>query len=252
MGDALAIDILGVEFNRDAPDGDGITRTVAFSEDSADVQGGSVNPTGRHGVALLPQFFGANTVNPTGRVTAPTRALAEAAREELRALGVGVEGDIIWHETVPKFLTVTRAPSPPKISRPSGFSASTQQSFVWDIVFTAAFPFLRSVTTSTQTFAAPSTHALVNAGTQAAYPVVTTTSSGSVDIVIGGRHFVTTGVPLGTEIDMWARTVTGPDGSSLYTAKTPASEWLALPPGSTPTQQAGTAGLAFVWHDTYL
>src|SRR3546814_6443698 len=91
-------------------------------------------------------------------------------------------------------------------------------------------PLKRAVTERTQSLASGGSASLTNDGRSAAYPVATLTSGGTVDLVIGTRHFTTTALPVGAVVDLWARTNTAADGSSLYGTKSAASEWLVLPP----------------------
>jgi hypothetical protein len=51
---------------------------------------------------------------------------------------------------------------------------------------------------------------------------------------------------------MWARTIRTSSGVDVTPwPKVPATEWLAIPPGSQSVQQAGTAALSIVTSDTY-
>lgn len=243
MADALQIDLGTIECNVGI-DADGIEWNAAMVDDLPDVRGGQVLPTGRHGTSLAAILRGGRTFAPEGVVVAPTQTLAWDAIERLRAFGFQVDIDIVWHETVPKFVTVTQRAAA-KTSDPVGGV------FEYQLDLIAAYPFRRALTGTTTPVGAGATVPLTNNGTVAAHPVVTTTSAGAVDFSIGGRSFTTDTVPSGTVIDMWARTIT--DGSGVAVSPWPkhsAAEWLAIPAGTTNLVNAGVA-LSVSWHDTY-
>lgn len=241
---ARAIDMLGIECNV-GPDGDGVLWSVAFIDDAPDSAMGRVAPTGRHGLGLGPLFRHGRTLAPEGSVEAPTQALAEAAAERLRALGLNGEGDIVWYEDVPKFLTVTQVDAAKLTDPIDGW-------FEFDLRMLAPFPFRRAVTEKTELLTDAGPYSLVNDGTMPAYPVITVVMDGTVDLVIAGRHFTTDTLPAGAVIDMWARTIVDSAGDPITPwPKHSETEWLALPTGSTSVDQFGIATLDFTHHDTY-
>ena len=240
--DALHVDLLGIQCNT-GPDTDGIEWTYRTADDEPEIRLGLLLPTGRHGVSIGPSLRGGRRVSPAGMVKAPTQTLAWEARERLAVLGSDGEGDIVWHETVPKFLTVTQA-GPALIRQP------VDGNFDYELDLIAAFPFRRALTGTTLPIGAGTT-ALTNNGTVAAFPVITTTAAGAVDFTIDGRSFTTDAVPSGTVVDMWARTITDGSGATLEPwPKHSAAEWLAIPRGSDDLINAGVP-LLVSWHDTY-
>ena len=241
--EALQVDLLGIQCNA-GPDADGIEWTYRTADDQSEMRLSTLLPTGRHGLSVGSNLRGGRRVNPTGLVMAPTQALAWEARERLAALGFGVEGDIVWHEAVPKFLTVTQA-GPALLRQPA---AGT---FEYELDLIAAFPFRRALTGTTLPVGSGAPVELTNNGTVPAYPVIATTSSGAIDFTIDGRSFTTDSVPSGTVIDMWARTITDGSGATLEPwPKHSAAEWLAIPRGSVDLVNSGAA-LSVSWHDTY-
>ena len=249
MSVGIQIDVLGIECNTDTPDADGVLWDCGPIDGwaSADTRGGALSPTGRHGLARLNQLHGGRPLRAFGTTKAPSQAAAWDAYYRLAAiLDLNAESDVIVYEPVPKFVTASLAPgNPPKMEDPvDGF-------FQWDLALVAAFPFKRAVTGTTTAIGSGGSATLVNGGRIAAYPTATVASGGTVDLTIGTRHFTTTDLPVGAVVDMWARTITAADGSSLYGTKSAASKWLALPPGSSLGGQGGMAGLDLTWHDTY-
>ena len=244
------IDLGDIDCNTGTP-ASGVFWSCGWPEgwDSPEQRGGILEPTGRDGAAGLAPWWSARVLVIKGACRASSAANAWNAYYLLTSGLPGLRGEmeLVVHEPTPKGLTAVQH-APPKAD-PRGINSGNQ--FQWQLTLRADYPLKRVLTPTTGTLAASTTSSFTNGGTDAAYPVVTTTSSGTVDIVIGGRHFTTTSVASGTVIDMWARTVTAAGGSSLYSAKTPASEWLALPPGATSVSNAGTAALAFAWSDTY-
>lgn len=246
MADAVRIDVFGIECNTDVPDANGVRWTVRTSEDDPDVTGGRLNPTGRHGAALLPQLRGVRAWAPTGMAFASTQEAAFAAREQLRAIGFGgAEGDIVWHETVPKFVTVTQQDA-------ALVTPPVDGELNYGLALVSAFPFRRAVEEKTVTLTGIGPETVVNDGTVPAFPMVTVVMAGNVDLVIGGRHFTTDVLPDDAVIDMWARTIKDSSGVDISPwPKHSETEWLAVPPGSNSVEQLGVATLDFTIHDTY-
>ena len=241
--DALQLDLGTIECNVGV-DADGIEWNAVLVDDIVNVRGGQIAPTGRHGVSLTPNLRGGRLFAPEGSVVAPTQALAWDAIERLRALGFDESFDIVWHETVPKFVTVTQR-------GPASTDDPIRGVFEYKLDLIAAYPFRRALTGTTLPASSGATVELTNNGTVPAHPVITTTGSGAVDFTIGGRSFTTDSVPSGTVIDMWARTIT--DGSGVTIEPWPkhsAAEWLAIPRGSVDLVNSGAA-LSVSWHDTY-
>lgn len=241
----MRIDVLGLECNTDTPDADGVLWDCGPIDGwaSASIRGGSISPTGRHGMAMLTALWGGRGLRASGWAKAPTQAAAWDAYYRMAAiLDLNESGELVVYEPTPKKLIVALDPTQePKMSDP------VAGEFDWDLALVAAFPFKMAATDQTGTLSGSAT--LTNGGRAAAYPTFTTTGSGAVSITIAGRTFTTDTVPSGTVIDMWARTVTGPDGSSLYGAKTPESEWLALPPGASTVT---ASGVSYSFADTYV
>ena len=241
-------DLFGTPANSTVPDADGNVWTVASSEgwDAPDQRTQLMSPTGLHGQRILNPYAEGRSVVLEGLVLAPSEAAAWKAYDRLTSAmpGLGGSGDIVAYEPVPKSLTVVQA-GPPRVSKPLGGTIS------YRLTLLAEYPWKRALSQGTEAIAAGGTGVLTATGTFPAAFEVTLTSGGTVDLVIGTRHFTTTALPSGAVIDMGARTITAADGSSLYGAKTAASEWLALPPGTTTIEQDGTAALDLTWHDTY-
>jgi hypothetical protein len=248
MSTALVRSILGLSCNSDTPDSDGVVWTCSRVEgwDAAEIRQSSLTPTGRHGIALGAAFRGGRPLRATGLALAPNQTAAWAAYNRLAAiLDVNQTGQLITYEPTPKQITVALSDKPLISSPLNGH-------FTWDLSLIAPVPFKTATTSTTTTLAGGATTTIANAGTSAAYPVVTVTSSGTVDLVIGGRHFTTSSLASGVYIDMWARTIRTSSGVDVTPwPKVPATEWLAIPPGSQSVQQAGTAALSIVTSDTY-
>lgn len=247
MSDAIQIDIAGIVCNTDTPDADGVLWECAPIEGwaSAEIRTGKLTPTGQHGTSPLRSLYDGRPVRAFGIAQAPDQSTAWDVCDMLAALlDLNESGDLIAYEGVPKRLTVTIA-GPPKISDP------VNGLVLWDLDLLAAFPYKTILTPLVTPIGAASSDTVTNGGTVAAYPAITLTSGGTVDLVIGGRHFTTDTLPSGAVIDMWSRTVTDGADVSLYAAKDPASEWLALPKGAPLVAQDGTAGLDFTTYDTY-
>lgn len=250
---SLPITIFDLECNTDVPDANGVQWSCLMDGWAGfDLRTGSMEPTGRDGLALLQAFRGGKPMRFTGNAFASSEADAWAGYYAFAGMfGINDDGDIIADEPgVPKKVSA-RVSAAPLISTPLG----THQSWTmkWDLAFMAPFP-LKTAATANATVSLSSgvSWPLLNAGTAAAYPVVTATSSGTVDLVIGGRHFITDTLASGTVIDMWERTIRDGSGNDVSPwPKNPASEWLAVPAGGVSAQQLGTAGLSVVTYDTY-
>lgn len=256
MGDALLmtrtrIDLGSIQCNTGTAV-DGVLWSCGWPEgwDSPSQRGGTLDPTGRDGSAGLASFWSGRELVIPGRCIATTEANAWAAFDLVISSLPGIRGemDLVVHETTPKGLTVVQHGQPR--ADPVGINMS--RTFLWQITVRADRPLKEAVTAKTDTVAAGATEAFVNDGTAAAYPVIAVTSAGTVDLVIGGRHFTTTSLAVGAYIDMWARTIKDSGGVDITPwPKLAATEWLAFPPGSTSVQQAGTAALSITHHDTY-
>lgn len=246
----VQIDLGDIECNTGTPV-DGVLWTCGWPEgwDSAEQEGGSLKPTGRDGGAGLANWWKARQLVVNGRCKASTEAQAWAAFNLVVSGLPGIRGemDVVVHETTAKGLTVVQHGNPR--ANPRGITAD--RSFTWQLSLRADNPNKTALTATTTSLAASASATLTNNGTTAAYPVITTTSSGTVDLVIGGRHFTTASVVSGVVIDMWARTLVDGSGDPIYAAKTPESEWLALPVGGTSVTNSGTAALSISFYDTY-
>lgn len=248
-GNAARVDLFGTEANTRTPDVNGCIWSAWFEAgwDSPEVRARALDPTGRHGTELPPSLYGGRPVTIAGSVKAPNMAAAWDAYEQVISSmpGLNETGAVVVHQhSTPRQLIVRQA-GKNRAAEPR----SNYFKFLLNLI--APMPFKLGTTERSQALTSGSTASLVNDGRHAAYPTVTLTSGGTVDLVIGTRHFTTAALPAGAVVDMWARTITAADGSSLYGTKTAASEWLALPPGSTLVGQDGTAALDLTWHDTY-
>jgi phage-related protein len=249
----IQIDLVGIECNTDTADADGVTWECGPVDgwSGPDSRKRSLAPSGRHGLFTGSGFYEGRPLRIQGAAYGPpgdsTQAAAWAAYNRLAALlDVNDEGDLIVYEPTPKLVTVQIAPgTTPLISDP------VNNLIEWDFSLLAPHPFKTALTPTVTSLAGGASTTLTNAGTKPAYPVITTTSSGTVDLVIGGRHFTTGTLPIGAVIDMWERTLVDGSGDPLPTAKTPESEWLALPVGGTGVDQDGTAALSISHYATF-
>lgn len=251
MSLGIQIDVLGLECNTDVADTDGVIWECEPVDgwSSATLRRGALDPTGRHGVSPLVQFRGGRPLAIKGAASGPhgdpTQAAAWAAYNRLASiLDTNESGDVIVYEPTPKLVTAT-------LDGESFISDPVNNQIQWDLKLVASFPYKTALTPTVTSLAASASTTLTNNGTAAAYPVVTATSSGTVDLVIGGRHFTTASVASGVVIDMWARTLVDGSGDPVYAAKTPESEWLSLPRGGTSVSNAGTAALSIAHYHTY-
>lgn len=246
----LPISIFDLDCNTDTPDANGVTWSCTMDGwSNSDIQSGSLDPTGRHGLSLLQQWRRGKPMQFTGLAKAASESDAWDGYYAFAAMfDVNTDGDVVAQEPTPKQIRA-RISASPLISTPRG----TGQSWTmrWDVQLVAEFPYKTALTPTTTPLAASASTTLTNNGTAAAYPVVTTTSIGTVDLVIGGRHFTTASVASGVVIDMWARTLVDGSGDPVYAAKTPESEWLSLPRGGTSVTNAGTAALSIAHYHTY-
>lgn len=214
----------------------------------APAQRGSVSdPTGLSGVVQAGAYHGGRQLIVRGEVWADTREDAWAAyyRATGGMPGLGQYGDLIVYEDVPKMLRVTQG-APPIVTSPVGGF------FTFELTLLAEYPY--KTTTADEapvTILAGDDVTFTGGGNWPAEIVVTTTSSGTVDLEAGGLALTSSTVPSGTVFDSRDFTVTGPGGEDLFDALIPGFQWPAVIPASNTYVQSGTANLALVRRKTF-
>lgn len=254
---AMVWDLFGIPANSDVPDSDGCIWTVASSDgwDAPDQRTGFVSPTSLHGQLATNQYADGRPVVMEGLILAPNEAAAWAAYDRVGSSMPGLlgEGDITAYEPVPKFLTVVQD-APPRVSKPASLDPSGRISMRYRLTLRAEYPWKRAVTAEDPVaINAGATVPFTGGGNWPAEIVVTTTSSGTVNLTASGLSLTASTVPSGTVFDSMpgAFSVTGPSSEDLFSAMLPGFQWPAVVPGSNSFVNSGTANLVLSYYPTY-
>jgi hypothetical protein len=240
------VTLAGLPMDGSTADAAGVKWTVeeVVGWDSAPVRIDDGDRTGRHGGYGSTRLYAARLLTVSGVADCPSLAVAFAARDRLHTIS---DGDLVVGEPVPKMVEVVSGGAP-RASDPIEGGACW---FRFQIPLVAHDPFKLATSARTTPVAAAATVAVDNDGTAAADLLVTLTTGGTVVLTSGGLTLTTTTLPSGAVIDTGACTIVSSGGADLFAAVVPGSQWPALPAGGGSVQQAGTAGLSVVSHDSY-
>lgn len=248
----MRIDLYDLQFNTMAPDADGASWYITDLEgwDTPNFRYSSQGPSSRHGVVILEHMMSERVLLLRGVVKAPAEPQFWTAYNKL----LGQVNNLLEprtlkvYETTPKECYVVRG-GPPRL-RFSGVG-----SFTFEVALTAMDPLKYTSTAKTGTLT--NNILLNNAGTFSTYPVITTTSVGTVfldNLADPNYDAFSTGsndLPSGTVIDFQKRTVVN-GTSNYFQSLAPSSVFWALLPGSNQIQSTGTAGLSYSFRDAWI
>lgn len=247
-------DLFGIPANAATTDPDGCTWTVASSDgwDSPDQRTRLDSPTGRDGQYASNLYADGRTVVIKGLIFAPDDAAAWAAYDRATSAMPGLRGvgDIVAYEPVPKSLTVVQA-GPPRVTKPAG------RRLTYWLTLTAEYPWKRALTATTVTVAAGATVSHTAAGTFPAEIEVTCTTTGTVDLTIGGLRLRTGTLNAGVKLTSGPgftnpkRTIISSTGVNVFGLIVQPMQWPAMSPEANSIHQAGTANLSIRYFPTY-
>lgn len=235
------------------PDANGCVWNLEIIEgwDSAEVRAPRTNRTAGHGTWGPRRLFGGRPLIAKGWVDAPDMAAAFDARDELHSL---TDGTVVVHESVEKQIDVVHDG---EIRSSDPIDTGGKTWFRFEIPVVAPYPFKRATSPVTVSVPAASTVVHSAAGTAAAEIEVTTTSSGTLSLDIGGLVLSAWLPPNGTVLTSGPgftnlpRTVVGPGGADEYGRVNPGAQWPAMSPGSNDLVNGGTASFDVTYYPTY-
>lgn len=248
MSDPWFLTVAGIRMD-DTPDAEGVRWTATVDGwDSPAVRTDEGDFTGRHGAWGSLPLYGARALTVTGLAKSPDMATAFRVRDRLHLMPPTSESrTLIYHESVPKQVTVWRAGAP-RSSDP--IDNGTTHLVRWSLSLSARDPFKKALTPVTTPVSAGATVTIESPGTETAELVVTLVTAGTVDLAAGGLRFTTSALPAGAVIDVASQTVRAADGSDLSGAVVRYGS-PGLPAGGGTVKQAGTASLSVKHFDTY-
>ena len=248
--------LAGVTFNTGrVPDADGCTWSMRVPKgwDARPQQFDIGESTARAGGYVLANRARPRTLVARGLVRAPSETAAWRAYQRVISAMPGYGPDraaeLVVDEPIPKWLTVQQ----------TGVSAEEPRGIIrlvpFELELVAINPFKRAIAPRTYQLGPGSTVSVSNAGNEAAYVDVKTTTAGTVKLrqnASGAVMRTRISVGSGTVFDAAARTVRSAAGLDIYDAMASPSEWLSIPRESTVTlTNQGTAALAVTFYDTY-
>jgi hypothetical protein len=251
--DALVMD--------DTPDANGVRWRVlrdgmpGYASPVVDSRG--IPLTGRHGTSRPFGNYRSRDLALRGRAKAPTFASAwDAYYRLLEVVSLGRQFPFVVGEPTPKQLLVELAGDDPELSEPVG-DDSYGWRFTFQVPLTAPYPFKRAVAATTVAVASGATVTHTAAGRAAAEIEVTCTSTGTVDLTIGGLRLRTGSLNAGTKLTSGPgftnprRTIISSTGVNLFRLIVQPMQWPAMSPAGNSIHQAGTADLSIRYFPTY-
>ena len=185
-----------------------------------------------------------------GMVTYPTAEQAAAERRAMLALGGYGATQLVVTDSlgaIGQTVEVDDIDIPPV--------TDTMLRFTFELV--AVDPFARATTATTVAVAAGATVTHTAGGTVPAEIEVTCTSTGTVDLTIGGLRLRTGSLNVGAKLtsgpgfDNPRRTIVSLTGANLFRLIVQPMQWPAISPGGNSIHQAGTANLSIRYFPTY-
>ena len=246
--------LFGVDANTDTPSADGCIWTVASSDgwDAPDQRTRLDSPTGRDGQYVSSMYADGRPVVIKGMIFAPDDGAAWAAYDRVTSSMPGLRGvgEITAFEPVPKSLTVVQS-GPPRVTKPAG-----RQLTYW-LSLAAEYPWKRALSPTTVAVGAGSTVSHPAAGTFPAEIEVTCTSTGTVDLTIGGLRLRTQSLNAGVKLTSGPgvtnpkRSIISSTGVNVFWTVIQPMQWPAMSPGVNSIHQAGTANLSIRYFPTF-
>lgn len=208
--------------------------------------------TGRDGVWMAGAFYGARTIVHTGLIEQATAAAAQAIADDLAALPSGsLTTYTVEHETLgARFVSV-------KVAVGAEPQWIDDKSFTYSTTLIAPDPFKRPTVATTVTVAAGATVSETSPGKVYSEIEVTCTTTGTVDLTIGGLRLRTGSLNAGVKLTSGPgftnpkRTIISSTGVNLFGLIVQPMQWPAMSPGSNSIHQAGTANLSIRYFPTY-